>query len=385
MKIQNAVNLDDVRTMARRRLPKMVFDSIDGAAGDEITLRSNRAAYERILLRPRPFVDVSRRDATTTVFGERISMPVMFSPTGAGRLASPDAELLVAKVAGRAGIVYVHSAVASHQVEDVSAAASGPLWFQMYLPPDRDVAAELIARVQAAGYRALVLTVDTPVRGNRERDTHNKFELPHRVTPHLIAQGLSRPSWSARFVLGNLRGRALSSVASTPRPLSLRQVESTLVAARWPATWEDLDFVRATWTGPLLVKGVIRPDECQQMVAHGVDGIVVSNHGGRQLDGVPASIEALPAVVEAIGGQAEVYVDGGVRRGTDVLKALALGARACLIGRPYLYGLAAAGEAGLVRVAEMLRTEIDRSMALLGVTRIEDIDRGFVEVRRSDA
>lgn len=378
MKLRNAVNIDDLRRMAKRRLPEMVFDALDGGADDEISLRANRRAYEQILFRPRPLVDVSKRDCSTTVFGERISMPIMLSPTGSARLVSPQAELTLARVAGQTGISYTHSTVASFSPEDVAGAASGPLWFQLYLPPDRDVATRLIERVQDAGYRALVLTIDTPVRGNRERDAHNRFALPYKVTPHLVAEGLSRPVWSTRFLRHNVRLRRSRPTSRKPARLSLRQVESALISARWPATWEDLSFVRGLWRGPLLVKGIMRPDECGELISRGVDGIVVSNHGGRQLDSVPATIEVLHSIVEAVRGQAEVYVDGGVRRGSDVVKALALGARACFIGRPYLYGLAAGGEAGLIRALEILRLEVDRSMALLGCPTIADIGSDLV-------
>ena len=382
MKLDDVVNLDDLRWLAKKRLPKMVFDALDGGADDELSLRANRTGFDQIRLRPRPFEDVAGRDHSTTVFGDRISMPVMLSPTGSGRLASPDAELTLARVVGEQGTLYAHSTVASYSPEDVAASASGPLWFQLYLPPERDVARDFIIRIKGAGYRALLLTVDTPVRGNRERDTRNRFSLPYKVTPHLIAQGLSRPGWSTRFLLNNVKPKSKRSTYDRPKPVSLREVESQLIAARWPATWKDLDFVREVWDGPLLAKGIMRPDECEAMIEHGVDGVVVSNHGGRQLDGVGSSIEVLPEVVDAVAGRAEVYVDSGVRRGTDVLKAVALGARACFVGRPYIYGLAAGGEAGLNRMLDILREEIDRGLALLGCSSIADLDRSFVSLPR---
>lgn len=383
MKLENAHNIDDLRSMAQRRLPRMVFDALEGGADDERSLRANRAAFDNVLFRPRPFVDVSTRDQSTTVFGERISMPVMLSPTGSGRLACNRAELILAEEAGKAGTIYAHGSVASYSAEDVAAAGSGPLWYQLYLPPDRDVAEALIRRVQTAGYRALILTIDTPVRGNRERDARNNFSLPYKMSPHLLAQGMSRPAWSTQFLKSNLRLRR-AKTPGAPKPigkptqLSLRQVESALIAARWPATWADVEFVRSIWEGPLLVKGLMRADECDRIIDLGVNGIMVSNHGGRQLDGVPASIDVLPSVVEAVDERIEVFVDGGIRRGTDVVKALALGATACFVGRPYIYALAAAGAPGLAKMLEMLRTEIDRAMALLGCQDVGDIDRTLV-------
>ena len=384
MKLDKALNIDDLRTLARRRLPRMVFDALEGGADDERSLEANRLAYDGITFRPRPLVDVSRRDQSTTVLGQRVSTPVLLSPTGSGRLACTGAELLLARESARAGTVYTHGSVASYSPEDVATAGTGNLWYQLYLPPDRAVARALIDRVRAAGYRALVLTIDTPVRGNRERDARNGFSLPYTISPHLLAQGISRPVWSTRFLRANARRRPAKAVGTSsgsgrPVQLSLRQVESALIAARWPATWEDVEFVRKVWDGPLLLKGIMRPDECDRIVDLGVDGIVVSNHGGRQMDGVPATITALPGVVDAVAGRAEVFVDGGVRRGTDVVKALALGATACFVGRPYIYALAAGGGRGLARMFEMLRTEIDRAMALLGCRTVDDIDRTLVD------
>ena len=375
---RRAIDVDDMRRLARRRLPPMVFDAFDGGAEDEVTLRANREAYAQLRLRPRSLVDVSTRDAAVELFGDRLTMPVVLAPTGSARLADSRAELVIARAARAAGTIYVHSAVASYSLEDV--AQSGPLWFQMYLPSDRGRARTLIDRVAAAGYRALVLTIDTSVRGNRVRDERNRFSLPYRVTPHLIMQGLSRPAWSAEFVAGNLRPEARQAAQRKARDgrASLRQVEQAIIGARWPATWEDLDWVRSVWTGPLLIKGLPRAEECEEMIARGVDGFIVSNHGGRQLDGAPPTIEVLPEIVEAVSGRAVVLVDGGIRRGSDVLKAVALGATACLVGRPYLYGLAAGGEPGLTRVMDIFRTEIDRTMALLGVTSLEELDGSFV-------
>jgi len=355
----------------------MVFDALDGGADDEITLKSNRAAFSRVTFRPRPLVDVSSRDHATTVLGQKIALPVMFAPTGSGRLVHSEAELLLAREAARSGMIYTHGSVASFSLEDVAAQGEGALWYQLYLPPDRAVARDLIKRVYDAGYRALVLTIDTPVRGHRTRDARNRFELPYRITPHLIMQGLSRPAWSMRFLLTNASRRKPVN-PTAPKKLSLGEVKSALIAARWPATWADVEFVRQTWPGPLLVKGILRGDECPRIVDLGVDGIVVSNHGGRQLDGAPATIDVLPEVVDAVAGRAEIFLDGGVRRGSDIVKAVALGAKACFVGRPYLYALAAGGERGLARLVDIFRKELDRTMALVGCSSIADIDRSLI-------
>lgn len=378
---RHAVDIDDLRRLARRRLPAMVFDAFEGGADDEVSMRANRDAYAQLKLRPRSLVDVSSRDASLELFGEKVTMPLLLAPTGSARLAdSRRAELAIADAARRAGIVYVHSGVASYSPEEVARTSGGLLWYQMYLPPDRDRAQALIEQVAAAGYRALVLTIDTSVRGYRVRDERNGFTIPYRVTPNLIMQGLSRPTWSVGFVAGNLRPGVRRAVRRQTQEgrLSLRSFEQNLISARWPATWADLEWVREHWTGPLLVKGLVRADECETMLGCGVDGFIVSNHGGRQLDGQPATIEVLPEIVNAVADRAVVLVDGGIRRGSDVVKALALGATACMVGRPYLYGLAAGGEPGLARAIEIFRDEIDRTMALLGVTRPDDLDDSFV-------
>ncbi|SFL18962.1 alpha-hydroxy acid oxidase [Geodermatophilus ruber] len=371
MRLRTAVNLADVRELARRRLPRPVFDMVDGGADDELTLARNEAAFRGLLLSPRPFEDVTRVDPSVRLFGRRLSLPVLLAPTGGGRIAHRRAELAVAAAARGQDTVYVQSTVTGYPLEEVARAGGGGLWYQLYLPASRDETRAMVARVAAAGYRALVLTVDTPVFGGRERDRRNGFSLPLRPSPRMLLHGASRPAWAVEFLRGNLPTRRDGR-------LSAWATQRQILASPRPVTWDDLAFVRDLWDGPLVIKGVLRAQECRRILDCGADGLIVSNHGGRQLDGVPATVEALPAVVEAVGGRVPVLLDGGVRRGTDVLKAVALGATAVLVGRPYLYGLAAGGQAGVERVLELLGAEFTRAMALTGCRTVADIDAGLL-------
>lgn len=371
----------DLRRLAKRRLPKMVFDALDGGAEDEQTLAANLSGFGRLSLLPRHLVDVSVRNQETTVLGQRISMPVMLAPTGSARLAAADAELTLARQARRVGTLYTHSSVASYPLHAVAAEGRGNVWYQLYLPHDRNAAKRLLQQIEDAGYGALVLTVDTAVRGSRERDDRNGFVLPYRISPALVAAGLSRPRWSAQFVAGNAWRPKSETSNMLGQRASLREVEEQITAKKWPVTWADVEFVRKVWRGPLVLKGVLNASDSRRMVDAGADGLVVSNHGGRQLDGAPATIDVLPEVVSAVDGSAEVYLDGGVRRGSDVVKAVALGARACFVGRPYLFALAARGEPGLEAMFDCFRTEIDRVLALLGCCSMEDLHPGFVRSR----
>ncbi|RZU31101.1 alpha-hydroxy acid oxidase [Blastococcus saxobsidens] len=373
MGLNRAVNLADVREAARRRLPRPVFDTIDGGADDERTMRRNEAAFEDLLISPRPFADVATRSTATTVLGRSVSTPVLLAPTGGARVAHRHAELAVAAAAATRDTVYVQSTVTSYALEDVASVADGRAWYQLYLPEHRAQTAAMIDRVAAAGYQALVLTVDTAVFGGRERDRRNGTALPVRIRPRLALEGAARPGWALDFIRG-----AVPGPWQQIRGLPVRATQEQILASPSPVTWADLRQVRALWHGPLVVKGVLGPESCGRMMDEGVDAVIVSNHGGRQLDGVPATIEALPAVVDAVAGRAEVLLDGGVRRGTDVLKALALGARAVLVGRPYLFGLAAGGQAGVEKVLDLLHLELDRAMALAGCATVEDIDRRLV-------
>ncbi|OHV73619.1 alpha-hydroxy-acid oxidizing enzyme [Pseudofrankia sp. BMG5.36] len=384
MRMQDAVNVEDFRRLARRRLPRAVFDALEGGAGDEVSLRRNRTAFDRIEFRPRPLADVAKRDLSTTVFGERLSMPIMLAPTGASRLARSAAEIAVARAAARADVVYMQSTVAAFPLEDVAASSTGSLWYQLYLPPDRAELGDLLRRIAAAGYRALAITIDTSILGNRERDIRNRL-MSRPPRPRIVLQGAGKPAWATDFLRGKadyLRGRLGAARPDAPSQLSLDQTRETITAASDCVTWEDVERIRSLWDGPLVIKGLMRGDECDRLVELGVDGVVVSNHGGRQLDGVPATIDVLPEVVDAAAGRLTVFLDGGIRRGNDAAKALALGAAAVFVGRPYLYGLAAGGEAGVLRMIELLREELDRAMALLGAATVADLDRTLVSGAR---
>lgn len=379
VRVDRAVTIGDLRRMAQRRLPLPVFDTLDGAAGDEVTHRRNLEGFAEIGFRPRYLVDVRTRSLGVSLFGESLSMPVLLAPTGAGRVANRCAELAVARAAGRAEIAYVQSSVTGYPLEDVAAAASRPLWFQMYMPHSREETLSLLGRVKNAGYRVLVVTIDMPVFGNRERDMRHRTTVPMKITPSLALQGAVRPAWAIEFLRGNLVD---SSTIRRPgkRMYTLSSTADQILSTRWPVAADDLRFVRDNWQGPLVIKGVAATGTAETLLSVGVDGVIVSNHGGRQLDGLPGSIEVLPEIVAEYAGRASILLDGGVRRGNDVLKALALGADAVLVGRPYLYGLAAGGEAGVDRVLEIFRNEIDRAMALVGVTSIADIDADLVRV-----
>ena len=373
MKVQDAVTVADVERMARRRLPKVIYDVIAGGAGDEVSLRANRAALEHITFRPRALGHAAMPELGTTVLGDEVSMPVLLAPTGAGRVVSSDAELAVARAARRAGTIYMQSSVTSFPLEDVAQAGSGPLWFQLYLPRERRELQPLLARIAAAGYTSLAITVDTPVFGNRDRDARSGI-LGSGISTRFLLQGALHPRWAVEFVRANVMTRPTGGA----RRMSRAETAATILASACPVGPQDVEVVRDLWQGPLLIKGVMRADDCAGLIDLGVEGIVVSNHGGRQLDGVPATIDVLASVVDAVDGRAEVFVDGGFRRGTDVVKALALGARAVFVGRPYLYGLAAAGQSGVEVILEMFRAEVGRTMALVGAARICDIDRSLV-------
>lgn len=354
----NPVNLADVERLALDRLPQATADYFAGAAEDEVTLRANRVAFERLFLRPRYLVDVSRISPATTVLGTPVDLPVLVAPTGFQRLAHPDGEIATARAAAAAGTVMILSTFSTVSLEEVAAASAGARWFQLYVHRDRGLTRDLVQRAAAAGYRALVLTVDVPMIGRRERDVRNGFALPpsmrvanfdlaHSDALHEAAGG----SGLAQFVEG-LREPSFS--------------------------WRDVEWLGTLSSLPILLKGILRGDDARRSLDHGVRGVIVSNHGGRQLDGAIPGIEALPEVVAAVDGQVEVYVDGGVRRGTDVIKALALGARAVLIGRPVVWGLSWAGAEGIERVFALLRQELETAMGLCGAPTVADLTRDLL-------
>jgi len=381
--VARAHTVEDLRRLARRRLPRAIFDFVEGGAGDEGTVARNRAAFERLLFQPRVLVDVSKREQATVVLGERVATPVLVSPTGMAGLCWPKGEVAAARGAHEAGTIYTLSTHSSCTIEEVAAGAPGPLWFQLYVWQNRDLTRSFVDRARAAGYRALVLTVDVPVISRRERDLRNGFTVPPRITVGNALDTLRRVGWMRRVLLGpKLTLANLVGMPGAPRTdivtmagVANRQVDPSL-------TWADLAWFRSLWSGPLLLKGVLTVADAKKAVEHGVDGLVVSNHGGRQLDGTRASVEALPDIVDAVGSRVEVLLDGGVRRGGDVVRALALGARAVMVGRPYLYGLASGGTAGVRRVLEILHGEVDHALALTGVPRVGDLDRTVV--RRAD-
>jgi isopentenyl diphosphate isomerase/L-lactate dehydrogenase-like FMN-dependent dehydrogenase len=374
--VADVLNIEEMRERAKW-LPRAVFDAIDGGASDEITLRANRTAYEKLWLRPRALADVSKRNLATTALGQPISMPLMLAPCGFGRMANSQAELAVARAAGRFGTVFGVSGSASYSPEDIAKVATGPLWYQMYLPETREATQALLDRVKGAGYEVLCVTIDTPVTPKRERDYRNKLTMPLQFSPSLIMTGLSNPVWAKDFMLGRVGDRgAAGHIFGGVRTAYWNFAR--IVRNVRPVTFPDVEWLRDHWQGKLVIKGVMRGDECPQMVKVGVDGIQVSNHGGRNLDCVRATIDILPEVLAAVDGKVEVFVDGGIRRGTDVVKAIALGAKACLIGRPYLFGLAAGGEAGVTRVLEIFRNEIEHTMAMAGCASVADIDSSLV-------
>jgi 4-hydroxymandelate oxidase len=348
------VNLNEFENAARERLDPMVYDYYAGGSEDEITLRANRAAYERFMLRPRVLVDVSKLDLGVELFGDQLSLPVLLAPAAFQRLAHTDGEMASARAARTAGTLLVASTVSTHTVEQIAAAAAGPFWFQVYVFRDREITRAIVQRAEACGARAVCLTTSVPVQGKRERDTRSGFRLPPDVD---IAN--FRGSEQAGFP--ETQGSGLEAFVK-------REFDPTL-------TWDAVEWLRSITSLPVLLKGVLAPEDAKLAVEHGVDGLIVSNHGGRQLDACIPTLLALPDVVDAVAGRIPVLVDGGIRRGTDVVKALALGAKAVLIGRPYLWGLAVGGQQGVEAVIEQLRTELLRAMALVGHTSLKTLDR----------
>ena len=380
-KVSRAVNIADLRLMAKRRLPKAIFDYVDGGAEDEVTLRENRRAFEEVTFRPRHGVAVPEVDLRARVLGQELALPVLLAPVGYCRLFHPKGEVAAAHAAGEAGTVYTLSTASGHRLEDVKAGTRGPAWFQLYLTGGREAAIDAIVRARAVGYSALVITIDTYVIGMRERDYHNGTSTllgdnPFAKIPYLPSI-LAHPGWLVDFLLDGGVHRMPNIVIPGEGPMSLRDVGSLI---RTSFTWEDLPWIREVWPGPIVFKGVLTAEDARRAVDEGAAGVVVSNHGGRQLESSPATLRVLPEVVAAVNGRAEVLLDGGVRRGTDVIKAICLGARAVLIGRAYAYGLGAAGEAGVARALEILKADLVRSLKLLGCSSISALDRSYINV-----
>lgn len=372
---------DEIRAAARRALPKVIFDFVDGAAGDEWTARRNIADLQALEIAPRILVDVSVVDTGTTALGTPIALPVIGAPTGLTGLVHHEGEVGLATGAHRAGSIYTLAAMSSYSIEEVAAASPGPTWFQTYVWRDRGLVAELLGRARAAGMTAAVFTVDVPVAAARDRDRRNGFGLPPRATFRSVASGLRRPAWSWAF-LRDPRITA-ANVAADPHAAGEAISVAGYINEQFDprADWSALEWLRGVWDGPLVVKGLTRAEDARQAVALGADAVVVSNHGGRQLDHAPTTIRALPAVADAVGADAEVFLDGGIRRGTDVLKAVALGARAVLVGRPLVFGLGAGGAAGVERAMTILGDELRTAMTLAGVARIADLDPSLIVAR----
>jgi L-lactate dehydrogenase (cytochrome) len=376
------VGVEDLRRLARRRVPRAVFDYIDGGADGEVTLRENRRAFEEVTFRPRHAVAVPGCDLRTRVLGLDLSLPFVLAPVGYSRLMHPGGEVAAARAAGQAGTGYVLSTISGHRLEDVKAASAGPVFYQLYLLGGRAAAEAALDRARVAGFAGLVVTVDTPVAGMRERDHRNGMrELisgPLWAKIPFLPQVLSRPRWLVSFLRdGGLRPLP-NVVIPGQGPMPLLDVNVALASSA--VTWADFRWIRDCWRGLIVVKGVLTGDDARRAIDAGAAAISVSNHGGRQLDGVPAALRALPEVVAAVNGQVEVLMDGGIRRGADIVKAICLGARAVLCGRAYAYGLAAAGEAGVARAIEILRAALDRTLRLLGCPSMAALDRSYVHV-----
>ena len=381
----HVVCIHDFRPLARRRLPRPVFDYLDGGADGEVTLRENCRVFDDVTFRPRYAVPVPSCDLRTRVLGFDVSFPALLAPVGYSRLMHPDGEAGAARAAGAAGTAYILSTISGHRVEDVRAASSGPVCFQLYLMGGREASEAIIERARVAGCSALVVTIDTPVAGMRERDYRNGMKelmsgsLLEKIP--FLPQMLVRPGWIVSYLLDGGLSKLPNVVIPGKGPMELVDVSAAL--ARAAVTWEDLRWIRELWPGLIVIKGIHSGDDARRAIDAGVGAVVVSNHGGRQLDGVAPTLRVLPEVVAAVNGQIEVLMDGGVRRGSDIVKAICLGARAVLCGRAYAYGLAAAGQAGVARALEILRADVDRTLKLLGCTSIAALDRSYVEVPAS--
>jgi L-lactate dehydrogenase (cytochrome) len=377
-----AITIEDLRARSRRRLPRALFDFVDGGGEDEATLGQNRAGFERVTFRPRALVDVSERDTRTTVLGTPLASPLAIAPTGMPGLLWPRGEIEAARAARAKGSIFTLATRATCCIEEVAEAAGGHVWFQVYVWRDRDVTRRLVERAKEAGAKAMFLTVDVQVVSQRERDLRNGFTVPPRITPRNALDTIRRVGWLARALRGpKITDRNFLGLAAAAGGSDIVRLGGYVTGLHDDSVdWDDFRWFRRLWDGPLVVKGILTAEDATRAVDEGADGVVVSNHGGRQLDYLPQAVEALPEVVDAVGHRAEVLLDSGVRRGSDVVKAVALGARACLVGRPALWGLASGGQAGVERALEILQGEIDRAMGLLGRPTLADLDRSAVRL-----
>jgi L-lactate dehydrogenase (cytochrome) len=378
-RLNRAACVADLRRIARRRLPGGVFDYIDGAAEDERTLAANEAAFAATTFRPRVLRGVAEVDIGSSLLGRPLTYPLVLAPTGFTRIADPAGELAVARAAARAGLPYTLSTLSTRSIEEVRAVSDGRLWFQVYAWRDRGLVKEMIDRAAAAGYEALVLTVDTAVFGRRERDVRRGFALPPTIGPRTIVDGARHPGWTWKFMrsdpirFANVAGRDVGDGAS---PVNLSDYINTQFDPT--LSWADVDWLRSAWDGPIVIKGIQCVEDAVLATEAGVDAIALSNHGGRQLDGAPATYGLVAPVADAVAGRIEIICDGGVRRGSDIVKAVAAGATACMAGRAYLYALGAAGERGVERLLAWFRADVARTMHLIGAARIDDLDRTYL-------
>jgi L-lactate dehydrogenase (cytochrome) len=374
-RLARAHNVADLRFLARRRLPRAAFDYLDGGAEDEVTLARNREAFDRWAFVPRTLVDVGKIDLTTRVLGQRLDLPLLLAPCGLAGLLHRDGEVAAARAAHRAGTVHVLSTMGSTSIEDLAGRTDGPLWYQIYVWRDRGLLRGFLERAREHGYRAVCLTVDSPVVGHRDRDLRGNTDPP-RVTVRTALDACRHPAWTLDLLRGPPLGlpNVLPGVTGDLGRLGRRAAENYDPGV----SWSDLEWMVQQWNGPFAIKGIQCAADAVRAVDCGVGAVIVSNHGGRQLDHAPASLEVLPEIVDAVGDRAEILLDSGVRRGSDVVKALALGARACLVGRAYLYGLAAGGEAGVARALSLLRAEIERVLALIGCSSPADLDPSWL-------
>jgi L-lactate dehydrogenase (cytochrome) len=378
------VNIEDLRTLAQRRLPRAVFDYLDGGAESETSLRENRRAFESVIFRPRNAMAVPKCDLRVKVLGAELSFPAILAPIGYSRLMHPEGECAASNGAGQAGTAFILSTISGHSLEDVRAKSKGPLWYQLYLLGGRAAAEAALQRAWAAGFSALFVTIDTGTAGMRERDIRNGTgQLMGGnwlgMIPHL-SQFFSRPSWVAAYLLDGGLHKLPNVIIPGTGPMALIDVAAAL--AESVVTWEDFRWLREVWPGPIVAKGVLTGEDARRAIDVGAAGVVVSNHGGRQLDGVSATLRVLPEVVKAVNGQIEVLMDGGIRRGGDIVKAICLGARAVLVGRAYAYGLAAAGTAGVSRAVSILRADLERTMKLLGCSSIGELNETYIGLPR---
>ncbi|PYX66999.1 MAG: alpha-hydroxy-acid oxidizing protein [Acidobacteria bacterium] len=381
-RISRAVNIEDLRELARRRLPRIVFNYLDGGAEAEWTLRENRRAFDAVTFRPSQAIAVPTCDLRTRVLGTDLSMPLLLAPVGYLRVMHPGGEIAAARAASKAGVGMILSTVSGHRLEDVKIASTGQVWYQFYLTGGRAAAENAMRRAMDVGYTVLVITIDSTVIGHRERESRDGMEQLLRGNlwskVPFVSEILTHPRWLARFLLdGGLPD--MPNIVSPERGV-LRVRDAHTAMKRQAFSWSDMPWIRALWKGPIVIKGVLTAEDARRSLDHGAAAVVVSNHGGRQLDGVPASLQVLPEVVEEVKDRAEVLMDSGIRRGSDIVKAICLGARAVLCGRSYAYGLAAAGEPGVTRSLEMLRNDLERCLKLLGCPSVNALTQSYVSV-----